>query len=132
MAFQCIVVTPEQQVLDESIIQAIVPAHDGKVGVLTDRAPLLVKLGVGEMRIDLPGGQKRTFYVEGGVAQMKDNKLTILTTEATPASQINLESARAELAEAQARKITAEPGSFEQRQKAMDRARSRIEMAGRA
>jgi len=32
MAFQCTVVTPEQQVLDESISQAIVPAHDGKVG----------------------------------------------------------------------------------------------------
>src|SRR4051812_39800379 len=28
MAFQCFVVTPEQQVLDESIVQAIVPGDD--------------------------------------------------------------------------------------------------------
>jgi F-type H+-transporting ATPase subunit epsilon len=132
MAFQCIVVTPEQQVMDERIIQAIVPAHDGKVGILTNRAPLLMKLGLGEMRIDLPNNQKRFYYIEGGVAQVKDNKLTILTDEATPASQINVEAARAELAEAQARRITAEPGSFEQRQKSLDRARARIEMAGRA
>ena len=28
MAFQCVIVTPEHQVLDESVRQAIVPAHD--------------------------------------------------------------------------------------------------------
>ena len=88
MSFQCILVTPEHQVLDEKINQAIVPGQDGKVGILTNRAPLLMQLGLGEMRLDLAGGQKRTYYVEGGVAQMKDNKLTILTEEATPADQI--------------------------------------------
>jgi F-type H+-transporting ATPase subunit epsilon len=127
MAFQCIVVTPDHQVLDESIVQAIVPAHDGKVGILTDRAPLLVKLGLGEMRLDLPGGQNKRFFVEGGVAQMKDNKLTILTQEATPAAQIDPESARAELAEAQARHATDAAG-VEQRNKAVARARARVEI----
>lgn len=130
MAFQCNVVTPEQQVLDESIVQAIVPGHDGKVGVLTDRAPLLLKLGLGEMRIDLANGQKKTFYIEGGVAQVKDNKLTILTQEATPATSISAEDARAELAEAEARKIT-DQASFDERQKRLARARARIEMAGK-
>jgi len=130
MAFQCTVVTPEQQVLDESISQAIVPAHDGKVGVLTNRAPLIMKLGVGQMRLDLPNGQKRLFYVEGGVAQVKENKLTILTQEATPAADISAQSARAELAEAEARKIT-DQASFDERQMRLARARSRIEMAGK-
>jgi F-type H+-transporting ATPase subunit epsilon len=128
MSFQCTVVTPEHQVMDEPIVQAIVPGHDGKVGILTDRAPLLMKLGVGEMRIDLAGNQKRRYYIEGGVAQMKDNKLTILTTEATPADQINAEEARAELAEATSRKIT-DAESFEKRQRSLDRARARIEMS---
>jgi F-type H+-transporting ATPase subunit epsilon len=131
MAFQCVVVTPEQQVLDESITQAIVPAHDGKLGILTDRAPLLVKLGMGAMQIDLAGGAKRLFYVEGGIAQMKDNKLTILTEQATPADQINAESAKAELAEAEARKGT-DPISKADRDKQMQRARAKIEVAGRA
>ena len=125
MAFQCIVVTPEQQVLDEQIIQAIIPGHDGKVGILTDRAPLLLKLGLGEMRLDLPSGQRQIFYVEGGVAQMKDNKLTILTTEAVPANSINADSARAELAEAEARKPT-DPAGLDQREQSLARARARI------
>jgi F-type H+-transporting ATPase subunit epsilon len=130
MAFQCVVVTPEQQVLDESITQAIVPAHDGKLGILTDRAPLLVKLGMGAMQIDLAGGAKKLFYVEGGIAQMKDNKLTILTEQATPADQINAETARAELAEAEARKST-DAAAKADRDKQLQRARAKLEVAGR-
>jgi F-type H+-transporting ATPase subunit epsilon len=83
MAFSCVVVTPEQQVLDESLTQAIIPAVDGLLGILTDRAPLLAKLGKGPLRLDLASGQHRTFQINGGVAQMKDNKLTILTQVAT-------------------------------------------------
>jgi F0F1-type ATP synthase epsilon subunit len=86
MSFRCVIVTPEQQELDESASQVILPAHDGQIGILTDRAPLLVKLGKGLLRVDLPAGQKKFFQVRGGVAQMKDNKLTILTEESKPAS----------------------------------------------
>ena len=83
MAFRCTVVTPEKQAFEASITQAIVPAHDGLIGILTHRAPLLVKLGIGPLRLDLPDGKKTHFLIDGGVAQMKDDKLTILTEAAT-------------------------------------------------
>ena len=130
MAFRCTIVTPEQQVLDESLTQAVLPAHDGLVGILTDRAPLLTKLGQGPLRVDLAGGQSRHYYIEGGIAQMKDNNLTILTNEATPAEEIDAEAARAEYNEAVARKIT-DAHSFEDRQRQMARARAKEAMAGR-
>lgn len=130
MSFECTVVTPEQQALSETIAQAIVPAHDGLVGILTDRAPLLVKLGIGPLRIDLANGQKRYFFVEGGIAQMKDNKLTILTNEAIPASEIDAETARAEFAEATARRAT-DPASQEQRRRQLDRARAKQQLAAK-
>ncbi len=124
MAFNVVIVTPEQQVLDETVTQAILPAHDGEIGILTDRAPLLVKLGQGRMQLALPGGGKRrVLYVEGGVAQMKDNKLTVLTQIAIPAEEISAETAGAELAEATAQRTTDEK-SFEDRQRRMQRARS--------
>ena len=129
MAFQCVIVTPERQELDAQVTQAIVPAHDGLIGILSDRAPLLVKLGVGPLRLDLPGGERKHYLVDGGVAQMKDNRLTILTNVATPASEIDAESARAELAEATARRIT-DAASFEERQHALQRARAKRELAG--
>lgn len=129
MSLQCVVVTPEQQVMDEKITQAIVPAHDGLLGILTDRAPLLAKLGIGPLRIDLPGGQRRYFFVSGGVAQVKDNRLTILTTQAIPANEIDAEAARAEYAEAAARRVTDEK-SFEERDRQMRAARAKQELAG--
>jgi F-type H+-transporting ATPase subunit epsilon len=85
MAFECVVVTPEQQAFSEKIAQAIMPAHDGMIGILTDRAPLLIKLAKGPLRLDLTNGQKINFEIQGGIAQMKSNKLTILTPKATTA-----------------------------------------------
>jgi F-type H+-transporting ATPase subunit epsilon len=130
MSFKCVVVTPEQQVLDETVTQVILPAWDGLIGIETNRAPLLVKLGVGPLRVDQAGKSQR-FLIEGGVAQMKDNLLTILTQNAIPASEIDAETARAELAEATAKRITADPKSFEERQTDLARARAKIELAGK-
>src|SRR5438067_1806486 len=104
MSFQCVVVTPEQQTLDESVTQAILPAHDGLIGILTDRSPLLVKLGVGPLRVDLASGQSRTYFIDGGIAQMKSNNLTILTQEATLPQDIDVEKAKADYAEAQSKR----------------------------
>ncbi len=130
MAFQCVVVTPEQQVMDESLTQAIVPAHDGLIGILTDRAPLLVKLGAGPLRVDLANGQKRYFFIDGGVAQMKDNKLTILTQDAIAAQEVDAEAARAEYAEAVARRIT-DQKSYEEREHLLQRARGMQQVVGK-
>jgi F-type H+-transporting ATPase subunit epsilon len=128
MAFQCVIVTPEQQALDESATQAIIPAHDGLIGILTDRAPLLVKLGLGPLRLDLAGGQQRLFLVDGGVAQMKDNRLTVLTDNAIPVEEINAETARAEYAEAEAR-IPTDAKTAAARQRQMNRAKVKQRMA---
>ena len=130
MSFNVVIVTPEQQVLDQSVTQAILPAHDGEIGILTGRAPLLVKLGQGRFQLDMQGGRKRVLYVEGGIAQMKDNKLTVLTQMAVPAEEINAEAARAEYAEATSQRITDEK-SFDDRQRRLQRGRAMQELAGK-
>jgi F-type H+-transporting ATPase subunit epsilon len=129
MAFHCVLVTPEEQLVDEPIVQAIVPAHDGLVGILTGRAPLLVKLGAGPLRIDRSNGQRRYFFIDGGVAQMKDNRLTIISTQAMPASEIDAEAARAEYAEAAARRAT-DANAAQDRRRAMTRAKAKQQVAG--
>lgn len=129
MAFRCVIVTPEEQALDESASQAIVPAWDGQLGILTGRAPILVKLGLGPLRIDLAGGKQRTFLIDGGIAQMKDNRLTILTDQATAAEDIDVEAARAEYAAAEAR-VANDLKDREDRTHQMRRARMKQELAG--
>jgi F-type H+-transporting ATPase subunit epsilon len=128
MSFQCTVVTPEQQLMDETVTQAILPAHDGQMGVLTNRAPVLVKLGMGPLRLDVAGGQRRVFFVEGGIAQMKGNKLTIITDDAVPASEIDADTAKAEYAEAAARVPTDEKTKLD-RERAMRRAMAKQALA---
>jgi F-type H+-transporting ATPase subunit epsilon len=130
MSFKVVVVTPEQQLLDETVTQVILPAWDGLIGIETNRAPLLVKLGLGPLRIDLPGKGSQFFLIEGGVAQMKDNMLTILTQKAIPASEIDATAAKAEFAEATAKRITDEK-SFDERQADLQRARVKQELAGK-
>ena len=135
MSFQVVIVTPEQQVLDETVTQAILPAHDGQIGILTGRAPLLVKLGQGPLQLDLSGtqgrgGVSRRFYVEGGIAQMKDNNLTVVTEMAVPAEEISAETARAELAEATAHVPTDEKSQAD-RARRLNRARMMQDLSKR-
>lgn len=130
MAFQCTIVTPEAQSFDQSVTQVILPAHDGQVGILTNRAPILVRLGVGPLHVDLAGGKSAHFFVEGGVAQMKDNKLTVLTHEAVSSADIKPDDARAALAKAEA--IAGDDkATREKRAVAIKRAQAMIAVAGR-
>ena len=99
--FRCTVITPNTQVLDQDVTAAVIPAWDGEIGLLKQRAPLLVKLGFGAMRLDSATGSERLF-IGGGFAQMKDDQLTLLTDEAVPTGKINVEETQAALKEAEA------------------------------
>jgi len=83
--FQLEVVTPERVALATSAWFVAFPAYDGEMGVLKNRAPLLTKLGIGIARVESPEGHHRLF-IDGGFAQMVDNKLTLLTEEARDAA----------------------------------------------
>ena len=117
--FQVTLVTPQQQVFDERAKYASVPAWDGLLGVAVQRAPLLVKLGYGPLRVDLPDGGSRRFYVGGGFAQMLGDKLTLLSEEASPADEIDRAETQRELDDA--RKSGAGDESSDDRQRAAAR-----------
>lgn len=120
--FQCTLLTPEKQVLDEQLVYASIPAWDGLLGVAHQRAPLVVKLGMGVLRLDVAEGDPQSFFVGDGFAQMKDNRLAVLTDEAIPASEIDGEAAKAALEEAQERVAK---GVAAVERKALDVARAR-------
>jgi F-type H+-transporting ATPase subunit epsilon len=92
--FRCRLVTPTASLLDEQVVYASVPAWDGLFGVMPQRAPILAKLGLGELRLDFPEdakkgtGGSRSFVVEGGFARMAAGELTILAERATPAESL--------------------------------------------
>ncbi|MEM1177241.1 MAG: ATP synthase F1 subunit epsilon [Acidobacteriota bacterium] len=91
--FQCSIVTPERAVLEtEAATFVSIPAHDGEIGFLAGRAPLLCQLGIGVLRVEM-GQEVEVFYVDRGFAQMAENKLTVLTEQARRPAELD----RAEL-----------------------------------
>lgn len=130
MAFQCTVATPEGLVFDQSVTQAVVPAHDGQVGILTDRAPVLMKLGAGELRLQQAAGKDLVLFVAGGVAQMKDNVLTLLTDEAVAPEKLDVEAARKAIAELTASSESLGEAALLTRQRKLDRAKAVLRATG--
>lgn len=80
-SFTCTITTPEAQVFDGPVQSVTLPAHDGRIGVLRNHAPMMVELGEGELSIEgLERREAKTrFGIKGGFAQIKDNKLVVLT-----------------------------------------------------
>jgi len=77
----CSLITPEQEVFEKEATYIDLPAHDGQMGFMANRAPLLVKLGTGLLTVTSPG-EKTRVQISGGFAQMKGNTLAILTDKA--------------------------------------------------
>ena len=67
--FHCSVITPERAVLEADATFVAFPAHDGEVGILPNRAPLLFKMGAGELRVESPQGNQ-VLFVDGGYTAM--------------------------------------------------------------
>src|SRR5437588_9661754 len=126
---QCVVVTPERAVLDEAVDFVALTMYDGELGVLPGRAPLIGRLGYGELRLR-GGGSTRHFFVDGGFAQVRSNVVTVLTPRAMAAEQINLQAAEQVLQATEAPATT--PEARDARQKALERARAPVRIARRA
>jgi F-type H+-transporting ATPase subunit epsilon len=102
-SFKTSVITPEGSVFDGPAEFVAIPAIDGELGILHNRAPLLAKLGAGRLRVQ-SGGNTREWFIAGGFAQVVDNHATILTQEAIARDQLNADKARKQLDESRAMK----------------------------
>ncbi|GAB4143802.1 MAG: F0F1 ATP synthase subunit epsilon [Planctomycetaceae bacterium] len=84
---QLVLVTPETTLLDKPVQALRFPLFDGQIGILPGRAPLVGRLGYGELSISTAEGSE-SFFVDGGFVQVKGNTVSLLTNRAIPASEI--------------------------------------------
>lgn len=89
---QCVVVTPERTLLDATVDFVALPLYDGELGVLPGRAPLIGKLGPGELRTKR-GNTVDRMFVDGGFAQVRSNVVTVLTPRALKIEEIDQQAA---------------------------------------
>jgi len=76
-----VVVSPERQLYDGEATAVVAPAYDGLVGILPHHAPFLTLLGKGDLVVRR-GAEAATFAVEGGFAQVADNRVRVVVERA--------------------------------------------------
>jgi len=96
MSLNVRVITPDKVVWDANAEELILPSSTGQLGILTDHAPLLTALDIGVMRLKTDGNWTSIVLMEG-FAEVEDNKITILSNGAEEGSNIDRNTAQAEL-----------------------------------
>lgn len=124
-----VLVTPERTLLDQPVKSLRFPLFDGQIGVLPGRAPLVGRLGTGELKFDTASGTER-FFVDGGFVQIKGSVVTLLTNRALPIAAIDLQKARQELETAMVSK-PADDAGFTAKAKTIERAKKMISLRER-
>lgn len=121
--FNCSLTTPESEVFNREVTYVDLPACDGQMGIQVNRAPALVKLGYGMLRLLDSAGVETKMMVGGGFAQMKGDQLAILTDEARELGDITEAEADKAMAEAEAMPGST-PTEAASKQRQTDRARA--------
>jgi F-type H+-transporting ATPase subunit epsilon len=106
-ALQLVLVTPETTLLDEPVESLRFPLYDGQIGVLPGRAPLVGRLGAGELRVRTRSGEQ-SYFIDGGFVQVKGPVVSLLTHRAMRTSELDSRTAEDELQSAQRRPARSE------------------------
>jgi F-type H+-transporting ATPase subunit epsilon len=102
-AIELIVVTPERQLLRETVVEVTIPGLDGELGILPGHAPLITELGIGELSYRTAASSQRlSLAAIRGFAEVLPDRVALLAETAERAEEIDLQ--RAEAAKARAEK----------------------------
>ena len=78
--FKVEIVNPEKSFLiKEDVIEAVVPAFEGEMGILKDHISIISFLKPGIIKILSKSGDEN-YFVEDGIVEFKNNNLSILTS----------------------------------------------------
>ena len=78
--FKIEIVNPEKSFLSkEDVIEVVVPAFEGEMGILKDHISIISFLKPGIIKIFSKSGEEN-YYVEDGIVEFKNNNLSVLTS----------------------------------------------------
>ncbi len=78
--FKIEIVNPEKSFLiREDVVEAVVPAFEGEMGILKDHISIISFLKPGIITIYTRSGDEK-FFLEDGIVEFKNNNLSILTS----------------------------------------------------
>jgi F-type H+-transporting ATPase subunit epsilon len=129
-SIELVIVTPERQLLRESVVEVVLPGADGELGVLPGHAPLITELGIGELRYSGAGGRDEVHLaIIRGFAEVLSDRVTVLAETAELAEEIDVERAKQALERARARIATSDPDiDWDRASAALQRALIRVKV----
>ena len=101
-AVRCRVLTPEGTVCDQETDFVVVWLEDGQLGIAPGRKPIVARLGIGPLRIGRAGKEPKYYYIQGGLVEVAENVVSVLTERAIPAEQLDAAAVAQRLQAAQA------------------------------
>jgi F-type H+-transporting ATPase subunit epsilon len=130
-AIELIVVTPERQLLRETVVEVTIPGLDGELGILPGHAPLITELGIGELRYRTAASRQPVLLaVLRGFAEVLPDRVTLLAETAERAEEIDLSRAEAAKARAEKRLVSNDTNiDWDRATVALQRAVIRIQIA---
>jgi F-type H+-transporting ATPase subunit epsilon len=130
-AIDLIVVTPERQLLRETVVEVTVPGPEGALGILPGHAPLMTELGIGELSYrTATSSQPVSLAIVRGFAEVLPDRVTLLAETAERAEEIDLNRAESAKARAEKRLASSDPNiDWDRATVALERAIIRIHVA---
>jgi F-type H+-transporting ATPase subunit epsilon len=90
-SIELIIVTPERQLLRETIVEVTLPGAEGQLGVLPGHAPLITELGIGELNFHpKKSGESAPIAIISGFAEVLGDRVTVLAETAERPEEIDL------------------------------------------
>ncbi len=78
--FKIVVISPEKYFFSkENVKEVVIPGYEGEMGILKDHISLISFLKPGIIKVFSKDSEEH-FYVDDGIAEFKDNELSILTS----------------------------------------------------
>lgn len=102
------IVTPERLLISRDTDMVVLPGESGQMGVMGGHAPLMTTLVIGEIVLHENDEEVEALFVNGGLAEVRPDVVTVLADTAEREDDIDVQ--RAEEARARAEASVAEAG----------------------
>ena len=131
---ELLILTPEKNVIEETVDEVVLPAKAGEMGVLPGHTHLISELDIGVVVYKESGyDKKRAVFVAGGVVEIKDDVVKILTPAGDKGEDIDLEQAEEELKKVESaieeQEVIEDERKFAQLEVALKRALAKVQAA---
>ncbi len=92
------IITPEKLVFDGEVEELVAPGQMGEFGVLPGHVPFLSVLHPGRLRFKAGESGESTLIIHGGLADIKDDTVSILTDHSENPEEVDAAAARKDAA----------------------------------